>query len=336
MRSATVIVNWRGWADTIECLESVFRSERPATPVVVCDNDSGDGSLERIREWAEGRLEAGSHPGPPLRELTTPPVRKPVRYVEYDRATAERGGERDKRDVPLVLVRTGGNLGFAGGTNVGLRYLLRRGDRDAVWLLNNDTVIRPESLGELEEALAMSPRVGMVGSTLVYYDEPDRVQTLGGARYNRWLAISRNIGGSVVCNGEPRAIPGMAYVAGASLLVRLSLVREVGLLNEEYFLYFEELDWAERARGSYLLAHAPRSVVYHKEGRSIGGGSAAPAEKSLTADYFFNRNRILFTRRYHPWALPTVYGALLVTMLRRVGRRQWDRVGMIAKLLWSA
>jgi GT2 family glycosyltransferase len=334
MSVCTILLNWNGWTDTVECLESLFRSDYPPTPVVVCDNGSEDGSLERIRAWAEGRLDVWLPREQALRELVLPPVAKPIPYVEYTREEAERGGDPGAADVPLVLVRTGGNLGYAGGNNVGLRYALARGDRDMVWLLNNDTVVRPDTLRPLVEELRGAPDVGICGSTLLSYHAPGVVQTLGGARYNRWLALSRNIGEGAPAGALPsrRAVlRRLDYVTGASMLVSRALLTELGLLNEDYFLYFEELDWSTRARGRFRISWAPESVVYHKEGASIGGSSRDKA-KSWTSDYHFVRSRLLFTRRYARRAMPTVYLALLVAALRRVMRRQWPHARMVIEL----
>lgn len=118
------------------------------------------------------------------------------------------------------------------------------------------------------------------------------------------------------------------------MLVSRDFLREVGLLSEDYFLYFEELDWAVRAKGKFELAYAPQSIVYHKEGGSAGARSTE-AEKSWVADYHFIRNRIVFTRKFLPAMLPTVYFALFIALLRRARRGRWDRVRMIAKLCWS-
>ncbi len=334
MRVCVVVVNWNGWADTLECLESLLRCEPGGFTVVVCDNGSGDGSAQRIRDWAEGRLEVAVHPGNPLRPLSFPPLPKPVPYVEYGRAAAERGG--DPGDPPLVLVSTEENLGFAGGNNVGIRYALARGGFDYLWLLNNDTVVRPDALRRLVEEAERSPRAGIIGSTLLYYDRPGTVQTLGGGTYNWWLGLPRHIGADGDADGALRAAarPEMSYVVGASMLVRTSFVREVGLLSEEYFLYFEELDWAARARGRYTLGYAPASVVYHREGSSTGG--KASGAKSRVADFHFYRNRVRFTRKFAPALLPAVHLSLLFPIARRAARGQWDHVRMLAKLWFTA
>lgn len=333
MRIAVVILNWNGWTDTLECLESLFRAEGIQGPIVVCDNDSQDDSLTRIRGWAEGREKVAIPNDHPLAHLSHPPVPKPIRYVEYDREKAERGGAPAEHDIPLVLVRTGANLGFAGGNNVGLGYALARPDVDAVWLLNNDTVVHPEAARALIEIMARDPGIGICGSTLLYYDRPELVQALGGARYNEWMALPAHIGDSTPAHEIPdpaEVVAQMAYVAGASMLVSRGFLEEVGLMEEGYFLYFEELDWARRAAGRFRLGYAPESIVYHKEGRSIGTQGAE--QKSALADYYFVRNRLRVTRRHFPSRLPTVRMAILLALANRIRRRQWDRVRMILRL----
>src|SRR5450631_1463343 len=113
-----LILNWNGWQDTIECLETVFRNDYPNYQVIVCDNDSTDSSLDKIKAWAEGRLEPKNVENEYLRALSSPPVAKPVTYREYSRTRAEKGGAADDGDVSLILIQTGANLGFAGGNNV--------------------------------------------------------------------------------------------------------------------------------------------------------------------------------------------------------------------------
>ena len=333
MRIAVVVLNWNGWADTIECLESVLRADGITGPVIVPDNDSDDDSIARIRAWAEGRVAVAVPEDHPLRGHSYPPVPKPVAYVEYDRAGAEEGGNAADHDVPLVLIHTGGNLGFAGGNNVGLRYALGRPDIDAVWVLNNDTVVHRDAARELIGEVQREPGIGICGSTLLYYDRPERVQALGGASYNAWLALPAHIGESRPAADLPAAdevVRRMAYVTGASMLATRPFLEEVGLMEEEYFLYFEELDWARRAAGRFRMGYAPGSIVYHKEGRSIGTRGAG--QKSALADFYFMRNRLLVTRRHFPRRLLTVRMALLLALANRVRRRQWDRVPMIFRL----
>src|SRR5271156_1373735 len=87
---ACILLNWNGWRDTIECLESVFRLNYPDVQVVVCDNASSDGSLERVKEWARGAISAESA-NPDLRHLTSPAFPKSIPYLELTREQAESG-----------------------------------------------------------------------------------------------------------------------------------------------------------------------------------------------------------------------------------------------------
>lgn len=331
-----LILNWNGWKDTIECLESVFRIDYPAYRVIVCDNASEDGSLEHIKSWAEGRLDVAIPMDTPLRHLSFPPVPKPIPYVQYDREQAEKGGD-PAVDVPLTLIQTGGNLGFAGGNNVGLRYALARGDFDYVWLLNNDTVVRPGALARMADRMSEKPGAGMCGSTLFYYHEPDKVQLLGGLTHNKWLGISRHIGQyqSATLGTDGRHVERqMAYVAGASMLVSKSFLEDVGLMCEDYFLYGEELDWILRAKGCYALAYAPESLVYHKVGSTTGDSNHRGGEKSIASDYFLIRSRLMITHKFFPCALPTVYLGLALTLSNRARRRQWNRLSLVLRVAW--
>lgn len=344
-----IILNWNGWRDTIECLESVQRLAYPNYRIVVVDNGSSDGSTDRIKAWAAGQLSVES------KFFGCDPSTKPVGWTEYDRADGEAGGRREleagSEGLPpnrqMVIIQTGANLGFAGGNNVGLRYALAKGNFGYVWLLNNDTVVERDSLTQMVRRMQEKPDAGMCGSTLVYYHEPEKVQALGGSTYNKWLGHGRailvpsGVGPSKPVNPfQPASQPmdaerverELACIVGASMLVSKSFLHDVGLMSEDFFLYFEDIDWAMRARGRYALAYAPESIVYHKVGASIGS-SSRPKEKSSTADYYGMKNRLVITRKHFPWALPTVYLGLLITMLNRVRRGQWDRVGMALKIM---
>jgi len=207
-----------------------------------------------------------------------------------------------------------------------------------VWLLNNDTVVRADALRQLIARMEQVPAAGMCGSPLLYYHMPDKVQAWGGCRYNRWLGTTRLLGAFSPADGAVdagRVESRLCFVSGASLLVSRTFLQQVGLMEEEYFLYFEEIDWAMRARGRYPLCYAPGSVVYHKEGGSIGSNSINPKEKSLSADYHGVRSRLVFTRRFFPWRLPFIYLGLLSVLVNRMRRGQWQRVGMILSLAFG-
>lgn len=220
-----------------------------------------------------------------------------------------------------------------------MRYALNQGDFEYIWLLNNDTVIKSDALAQMVERMQQAkPEAGICGSMLLYYHEPGVVQALGGATFNRWIAGTKLIGQFqtvIQTIHVTQTEHEMSCVAGASMLVSKQFIQTVGLMSEEYFLYFEEIDWILKAKGKYNLAFAPNSVVYHKEGRSIGSHSR-PKEKSLMSDYYWIKNRLVFTYKFYPYALPTVYLGILISLINRIRRKQWTRVVMIGKILLSS
>lgn len=308
-----LLVNWNGWHDTVECLESLLLLKYPDFRIVVCDNGSGNDSLYEIKKWAK-RLE--------------------VTCTGYHRDKAE-VVVAPALDPLLTLIRNDENLGFAGGNNVGLRYALARGDAKYCWLLNNDTVVEPDALNHLVSRMEMQTDIGICGSTIRFNHDRKRVQALGGGHYCRWIGLPWHYGrftrwGKTI--NLRLAESRLNYVEGASMLVSRQFLEEIGLLCEDYFLYFEEADWAIRAKGRFMLGYAPQSIVYHKVGGSIGT-SSNPAKMSYTSDYFNIRNRLLFTRRFYPAALPSVWLVIVGALLLRLCLGKWDRAAMIFRIL---
>jgi GT2 family glycosyltransferase len=258
------------------------------------------------------------------------------REVSFDHYPTPGAADGADALADITLLQTGGNLGFAGGNNVGLRFALARGARYC-WLLNTDTVVAPDALAALLRRVENDPGAGLCGSRLVYADPGDTIQAWGGARYSRWTGATRLLGnGAALHDPAPQdwVERTMSYVVGASMLVRREWLERVGLMQEDYFLYFEELDWARRARGLFRLAYAHDSIVYHKEGGAIGS-HRDPARKSALADRFAVRNRLRYTFRHDKLALPTIWLATLVAIANRIRRRQPERARQVARTLFS-
>ena len=326
-----VILNWNGWSDSIECLESVFRMDFRDFQVVLCDNDSKDRSLDHIKAWADGELSCV--PGGGVLREPTYPVPKPIRYSEYRRKDIECLADATNEKAPLVLIQTGENRGFAGGNNIGLCYAMKRRDMEFVWLLNNDTVVCRDALKSMVGQMRLNPSAGICGSKIMSYHEPDKVQTLGGRSFNKWLGIPGPIGAGTAASlpvDQAGVLRRMAYVTGASMFVSRAFLNDVGLMDERYFLYYEEIDWVIRAKNRYSLEFTPESVVYHKEGASTGTTS------SYCADFYNIRSRIRFTRKHFPYALPTVYLGVAAALWNRIRRNQWDRVALILRTAFGS
>jgi len=313
-----LILNWNGWADTIACLESVFQNTYTNFQVIVCDNGSTDASMDKIKKWANGSLTATISTN-----LVIGRCPKPIAYTEVLINDINRG--ENIVNEPLILIETGNNFGFAGGNNVGLRFALAQNNFDYVWILNNDTVVCKDSLTELVNTMEADTSIGICGSKLMYYDTPTKVQSLGG-KYNKVLGISNHI----VDKNDSLNID---YVVGASMLVSKVFIETIGFMQEDYFLYYEDLDWSVRGKKFFKLAYNLNSVVYHKEGASTGGNTKDKDNKSKISDYYSIRNRVLFTKKNFMWWLPTVYLGLIMTIVNRMRRKQYSRVWMILKII---
>jgi len=340
-KTYVVIVNWNGWKDTIECLESVFHLRNDNFVAIVCDNGSSDDSLRRIEEWSKGDQQV--LPGSAEMEpYTHPPVAKPIPFIflEASQVGELRWAARHER---LILIRSEENLGFAGGNNLGLRHVLCRNDERYVWLLNNDTVVDPNALGQLIKRMEEDSRIGICGSKLCFYSAPGLIQACGGSSYSPLTGRNRHIG-----VGEPASAKGdrqaverrIGYVVGASLFVSKDFLLSIGLMNEDYFLYYEELDWVARAEGKFLQAYAPSSIVYHKQGSSLGGNWLArrsgPEDSYVASDFYSVRNQIRFTRRYYPQYLPMVAITVAWRLLKRVAAGKRKRAWAVMRGVRSA
>lgn len=316
-----IILNWNGWKDTIECLESVLKSDYKNYQVIICDNHSQDDSVNKIKLWAEGKLNPFKSK---VESIDSTSVEKPIQYREYSWNDIKDISSIKQDECSLILLKIEENKGFSGGNNVGINFALKQKDTKYIWLLNNDTVIKRDTLTQLIGYFKSRKNIGICGSKLMQYYNPDSVQSLGG-RYNKWIGTNSNI-------KKIREMKKMDYVIGASMLVSKELINDIGMLSEDYFLYFEELDWALRAKMKYTIDCACSSIVYHKEGASIGSNSNGKLRSELS-DYYLIRNRLLITKKFFKYCMLTVYCGLFITFLKRIWRGQYRRAKMVLEII---
>jgi len=197
----------------------------------------------------------------------------------------------------ITLIQSGANRGFAGGNNVGIKLGLAEG-ADWFWLLNCDTVVDRGALSALLNRASGILDAGIVGSTLLYHDAPEEVQALCGGAMDPKTFVTWHIGNGTRSNqipNDPTDVEAqVAYVVGASMLVSRAFVEQVGLMQEDYFLYGEELDWATRGKNLFRQYWAPNSLVYHKVGKSSAKVMPAFAMRLML------RNRLRFVQRFYP------------------------------------
>ena len=318
---AIVILNYNGWRYTVECLESLGHLDYPRWWVVLVDNGSNDDSVEQLRAWARGEVRVE---GPYVKE---PGWRKPVPIAEYDGEPPESGGGEES-EAPIVLIRLADNRGFAGGNNVAIRYALRRG-ADWTWLLNNDTVVAPESLREMLKAGQSDPQIAVVGCKLLYYDRPDIIQAAGGGRFYFWLGISRHYGWNRKDDGRWDRAFEPHYVTGASMLVRDRSWWDVGYFDDSFFFYGEEVEWHLRARRrGWSMRYVPSAIVYHREGGSL--------LEATQRDYLATYSRLRLCRRYRSAALLGASAVNTCVALRRLLWGDWQRTKAVLRAIAAA
>jgi GT2 family glycosyltransferase len=335
-----VILNWNGWKDTQECLESVFRQDYDNYQVVVCDNDSQDESVEHILAWANGQEQAPDPGEHPLARYSIPPITKPVSHVCLDRDEAEKGAQIPQ-ETELVVIRTGGNLGFAGGNNVGFRYALRQESCDYIWLLNNDTVVAPDALKQMvthSRELDKQGTPNTCGNTVCFYDDPNIVQALGGASFNRWTGIAAETLGRFLPLSDDidhaTYLQKLDYITGCSWLLPSKFLDEIGLMEEGYFLYYEEIDWVLRSKHKYQLTYAPEAYIYHKEGSSIGS-KTMNRKSSLLSDFYMARNKFRVAAKFNPMMLPSVFLSTLLQALNRIRQGHPEKAWLLIKVMFG-
>lgn len=257
------------------CLDSLFASEGVRLRVAIADNASTDETVALVREWA------ALHPA--------------VSFAERAVSDANAPG------AALTLLHSPVNGGYAHGVNLGLSHLLRDPELELFWVLNPDCEVDPDAARLYCEHGADGQFALMSGRT-VYREGSGAIQTDGG-RVHRWTGVCK----SVNAGADPATatLPDPAsldYLTGANLVASRRFIERTGPMMEDYFLYYEEVDWAFR-RGDLPLRLAPGATVYHHGGTTIGSGSVTRRATPF-ANYFNYRNRIRFVRRHRPVAVP--------------------------------
>lgn len=209
--------------------------------------------------------------------------------IVVDNGSADGSVDAFKREFPAIeIIETGKNLGFAGGNNVGIKLALTR-EFDAFLLLNNDTTVDPYFLTALVEEIYSSDDVGATNSVIYYSGEPNVIWSAGGKLdWKTGISYQKHI--DEVDSGQLK-VEDVDYGVGASLLIRREAFQSAGLLDPEFFLYYEETDWCCRARDAgFRTVVVPDSKIWHKVSRSMEGNSC-------TQLYYFCRNRLHFLKK---------------------------------------
>ncbi|MES3002260.1 MAG: glycosyltransferase family 2 protein [Pseudomonadota bacterium] len=289
------VINWNGWRDTLVCLESMLRMQGPAFHLLICDNGSTDESREHLQRWVDD-----FRPGGPV--------------------------------LSAALLPLASNFGYAGAINRCIAWGREAVSPDYYWLLNNDVALDPRALWHMIAAVRETPRIGLCGSVLLEWDAPHEVQAVGGI-FHRAIATGSHLK-RLPPTAEATVCDSIDYPVGASMLATREFIESVGVMDESYFLYYEEVDWAQRGRArGFRPAVALRSFVRHKEGASTGSMGGV-RRKSMLSEYYGVRNRLRYTRKFSPWLLPVVWLSLLLVAVDRAVHREWRRAALVLRLMF--
>ena len=220
-----------------------------------------------------------------------------INYDNYKIFVIENGSSKkptkDQIDYlkgQTVYIESAENLGFSGGNNIGIRKAIEN-EFDYMLLLNNDTTVEPDFLSILIDAATKKNNVGIVGGKIAFYSKPSHLwyggghmdEKLGGGAHERWNDLNPED------TGEIREV---TFITGCLMLIPTEVVKKVGLLSEEYFLYAEDTDFCYKVlEAGYKLWFCENTLLYHKVSASTGATSAM-------TQYYMVRNVLYLTKKY--------------------------------------
>jgi len=310
-----ILVNYNNFGDTIECLESLLKSEYLNYQIFIVDNSKNELSVNEFSNWL---VNNNFYVKTDFPHLVFPLQNKPIVFRIFSEANFEIQSETFEEKI--IIIRAGNN-GFAAANNIVLRYILRTAEATSlIWLLNNDTVVEKTTLGNLVCGyLSNLDKKYIFGSKLLCYNNPKFIQAVAG-KYNKWLGKHHHIGEGEEDKSQYDAYSfgQLDYIVGASLFLPKLFLEQVGLMNEDYFLYFEELDWITKGRrNGFNIALAPCAIVYHKEGSSIVGEKSQRKDTS-TAEFYSISNRVRFIKKWYPLCVVTVLPGVFFALMKRM------------------
>ncbi|WP_205503243.1 glycosyltransferase family 2 protein [Rufibacter psychrotolerans] len=302
-----VIVNYKRWTDTMECLESLLRSTYSHFRVVVIDNDSQNNSVQHLADWAAGK-QAFTCPNPRLQHLFSSPRKQELTFCTLTEEELEAVDVSAPAPL-LTLVQARNNHGFAAGNNLFLKKLLTT--ESYVWMLNPDMVVEEDTLRHLVACAQHQPAKVILGSRVKSYEAPTHTLNLGAGKINSYTGTV-----SMVHSASEQAE--IDYISGGALFTSAASFRDLGLMEESFFLYWEETEWCYRAkRQGYRLQVCEDAVVYDKISTSIGRG--------YLAEYYYTLNALRFTHRNLRGKVPFVVASNLIRVAKRTALFKFDR-----------
>ncbi len=287
-RVAIIILNWNGWEDTLECIESLFQISYPSFDVILIDNNSDDSSIEKINDYCQGKIKVQSE------FFNYNSKNKPVKIFIYTNKELK-SSEISFADfynysgAKITLIKNDKNYGFAIGNNIGIEHAINTLNSEYILLLNNDTVVDKDFLTELVNVAKTNENIGFVGPKVYIYNDKNTLQVAGGAVVDLKYGEVDEIAYHQFDDGNFDHYIEPDYIGGTCILCKKEVIEKIGMLDPTYFMYWEDADWCFRGhKFGYKSVYAFKSMIWHKYGAS----SETPFKI-----YYFTRNRLYFMKK---------------------------------------
>ena len=287
---SVILINWNGWKDTIECLETIMKQDYPNFNVIIVDNNSQDDSVKKIKSWASRNpvIVRTSFPA-----LVYPLYENQVRLLEISEDGLSNDSLIDLSDInkAIFVIENTVNVGFAKANNIAIRFAITQLKSQYLFLLNNDTVIEKNCLSNLIKTALDNPDYLVLQSMIYYYHNPSKIWHVGG-RILPWMQtkyyrrISKN------------EIKKVTFVSGCALLLSEDLISTIGFLSEKFFHGEEDFEFSMRLKiHNIRAAVVESSKVYHKIGVSV---TKQWHENAAARLLNFALNRIIDIKNFYP------------------------------------
>ncbi len=216
------------------------------------------------------------------------PFNENMEVIVVDNASKQDEANIIKKQFPQVkVVRSEKNLGFAGGNNLGIKEAKGK----YLFLINNDTVFKEFNVESLINRFESSPQIGIVCPKIRFTWGTNPIQYAGYTPLSKITVRNQSIGFGEEDQSQYDTAHPTPYAHGAAMMIKREVIEKVGLMPEDYFLYYEEIDWSMMfTRSGYKIWYDPACTIYHKESQSTGQGSPLRI-------YYITRNRLLLVKR---------------------------------------
>jgi GT2 family glycosyltransferase len=279
-----IVLNYNGYQDTLDCVVSLLKVNYPLLDIVIVDNDSTDNSIQMFINYFQEQS------------------------IEYE---YQNSGNSKNRNRSVKIIGSGFNGGYGFGNNIGIKHAITNG-ADYVLVLNNDTIVEPDFLSPLISSAETDSSIGIVSSKILYHHDKTKIWFNGGS-YSPLSAKIEHINFNETDCGQNTSID-INFISGCLWLIPVKIFDAVGLINDSYFMYMEDLEFCQRvlSKGFKLKVNS-NSIIYHKVGVSSGG------QFSKFSISYRVRNYFIFCFEHFDSKLFCLFSITLFS-LRQIGR----------------